>query len=191
MRDLNRFWQSLERIQGLKAAPAFWAELCGPHFSLIRPYLQATDTIGALYPCPHPSSGHCPRRIVDYGEGHYAAICRDPYKVCPDLTLEPRDVVVHELGVGCCGLRAGPRGAAWHPMAATCGAGRWDVGCWDFVSAEHSRAKPVFLIVLPATARFRGAVERLLFDLPGRSLSWRQRTVIAAWRSRNMPNAGD
>lgn len=164
MRDLNRFWQSLERVRGLKAVPAFWRELCGPDFDLIRQHLRATDIIGALYPCPHPSSGHCPRRIVDYGDGHYAAVCRDPYKVCPDVPLEPRDVVVHELGLaGLTQSLAAPLGIrAQAPVAR--GDGTWAVG----ISVRpDSRGQPVFLIVLPAAARFRAAVERLLFDVPG------------------------
>ncbi len=164
MRDLNRFWRSLERIQGLRAVPAFWAELCGPDFDLIRSHLQATDSIGALYPCPHPSSGHCPRRIVDYGNGHYAAICRDPHKVCPDVPLQASDVVVHELGLaGFMKALAAPLGIRWQPPAPR-GDGTWAVG----ISVRpDSRGQPVFLIVLPAMARFRAAVERLLFDVPG------------------------
>ena len=164
MRDLSRFWQSLERVRGLKAVPAFWRELCGPDFDLIRPHLKATDTVGALYPCPHPSSGHCPRRIVDRGDGDYAAVCRDPYKVCPDLTLEPRDVVVHELGLaGFMQALAAPLGMRWQAPVAR-GDGTWAVG----ISARpDTRVQPVFLIVLPAAARFRAAVERLLFDVPG------------------------
>ena len=164
MRDLSRFWQSLERVRGLKAVPAFWRERCGPDFDLIRLHLRATDIIGALYPCPHPSSGHCPRRIVDYGGGHYAAVCRDPYKVCPDVPLEPRDVVVHELGLaGFMQALAAPLGIrAQAPVAR--GDGTWAVG----ISVRpDSHGQPVFLIVLPAAARFRAAVERLLFDVPG------------------------
>lgn len=164
MRDLNRFWRSLERVQGLKAVPAFWAELCGPDFELIRPHLQATDIIGALYPCPHPSSGHCPRRIVDHGNGHYAAVCRDPYQVCPDVQLEAHDVVVHELGLaGFMKAIAAPLGIRWQAPAAR-GDGTWAVG----ISVRpDSRGHPVFLIVLPEAARFRAAIERLVFDVSG------------------------
>jgi hypothetical protein len=164
MRDLSRFWQSLERVRGLKAVPAFWRELCGPDFDLIRPHLRATDIIGALYPCPHPSSGHCPRRIVDYGDGHYAAVCRDPYKVCPDVPLEPRDVVVHELGLaGFTQSLAAPLGIRGQGPV-TRGDGTWAVG---ISVRSDSRGQPVFMIVLPTAARFRAAVERLLFDVPG------------------------
>lgn len=164
MRNLNRLWCSLERIPALKAIPAFWEVHCGPDFDLVRPHLRATDDIGSLYPCPHPSSGHCPRRIVDYGESHYAAICRDPYKVCPDLPLEPRDVVVHELGlVGFTQALAAPLGIRWQAPIAR-GDGTWAVGT---SIRPDSRGQPVFLIVLPVADRFRAAVERLLFNVPG------------------------
>lgn len=164
MRDLSRFWQSLERVRGLKAVPAFWRELCGPDFDLIQPHLRATDTIGALYPCPHPSSGHCPRRIVDYGDGHYAAMCRDPYKVCADVPLQAHDVVVHELGLaGFMKALAAPLGIRWQAPAAR-GDSTWAVG----ISVRpDSRGQPAFLIVSPAPTRFRAALERLLFDVPG------------------------
>jgi hypothetical protein len=148
----------------LKAVPAFWAELCGPHFDLIRPHLQATDTVGALYPCPHPSPGHCPRRIIDYGDGRYAAICRDPYKVCADVPLEPRDVVVHELGLaGFMQALAAPLGIRWQAPVAR-GDGTW--ACGISVRPETS-GQPVFLIVVPAARRFRAALERLLLDVSG------------------------
>jgi len=164
MRDLNRFWRSCERVTGLQAIPAFWEEYCGPHFDLVRPYLRATDTIGSIYPCPHPSPGHCPRRIVDYDDGHYAAICRDPHKVCADVPLETRDVLVHELELsGFTEALAGPVGFRWRQPTSR-GDGTWSVG----ISVRpETRGQPVFLIVLPATARFRAALERLLFDVPG------------------------
>ena len=44
------------------------------------------------------------------------------------------------------------------------GDGTWAVG----ISVRpETRGQPVFLIVLPAAPRFRAAVERLLFDVPG------------------------
>jgi len=101
MNDLSRFWRSLERVHGLHAIRAFWALYCGPHFDLIRPHLRATDLIGGNYPCPYPSPGHCPRRIIDLGDGQFEAICCDPYKVCPDVPLRqaqsaPSDRFLHK-----------------------------------------------------------------------------------------------
>ena len=164
MRDLNRFWHSLERVSGLQAIPAFWAEYCGPHFELVRPHLRATDTVGGLYPCPYPSAGHCPRRIVDYGDGSYAALCRDPHKVCPEVPLQPRDVVVQELRIG--GFMqtlAAPLGFRWQPPVLR-GDCTWAIG---ISLRQETRGQPVFLLVVPATPRFRAAMERLLLDVPG------------------------
>ena len=164
MRDLNRFWQSLERVPGQRAVPASWESFCGSEVSLIQPHLRATDTIAALYPCPHPSSGHCPRRVIDCGDGQYAAICRDPHRVCPDVTLAPRDAVVHELDIaGFVQRIAAPIGLRCQPPDAR-GDGTWAVGT---SSHGETRGQPMFLIILPETERFRAAVERLLFNVPG------------------------
>jgi len=164
MRDLNRLWQSLERVPGLKAVPAFWAEFCGPRFDLVCPHLRATDTIGAIYPCPHPSSGHCPRRIVDYGDGQYGAICRDPHRVCSDVQLEAREVVVHELDIAAFAQTFAAAVGIRCRAPVVRGDGVWAVGT---SVRPDTRGQPVFLIVLPAVERFRAAVERLLFDVPG------------------------
>ena len=164
MRELNRFWHSLERVSGLQAVPAFWAEYVGPHFELLRPHLCATDIVGGAYPCPHPSPGHCPRRIVDYGDGNYAALCQDPYKVCPDVPLHARDVVVQELNIG--GLMqklAAPIGFRWQAPVRR-GDCTWAIG--TSLRGETQR-QPVFLIVLPAAIRFRAALERLILDVSG------------------------
>ena len=164
MRDLNRFWHSFERVSGLQAIPAFWAEYAGPHFELLRPHLCATDIVGGLYPCPHPSPGHCPRRIVDYGDGSYAALCRDPYKVCPDVPLQARDVVVQELNIG--GLMqklAVPLSFRWQAPVRR-GDFTWAIGT---SLRRETLGHPVFLIVLPSATRFRAALERLILDVPG------------------------
>ena len=78
MRTLSHLWRSLETIPGLLAIPAFWEAYCGPDIDIIRPHLRVTDMEGALYPCPKQRVGYCPRRIVDYGDGEFAALCRDP-----------------------------------------------------------------------------------------------------------------
>lgn len=164
MRNLNRFWQSLERVPGPKDVPAFWEAHCESDYDLMRPHLRATDTIGSLYPCPHPSSGHCPRRIVDCGNGQYAAICRDPHRVCSDVALAPREVLVHELDIaGLLQRIAAPIGLRFQQPVPR-GDGTWAVGT---SSRGDTRGQPVFLIILPETARFRVAVERLMFNVPG------------------------
>jgi hypothetical protein len=71
---------------------------------------------------------------------------------------------VHELGLeGFTRLLAEPVGFRWQQPTPR-GDGTWAVG----ISVRpETRGQPVFLIVLPATPRFRAALERLLFDVPG------------------------
>src|SRR5437867_12145043 len=97
MRPLTRLWRSLEAIPGLIAAPALWEAYCGPDFDVIRPHLRPTETMGSIYPCPRMGTGHCSRRIVDYGDGGIAAICRDPHQVCDTVKLTALDALLHEV----------------------------------------------------------------------------------------------
>ena len=164
MRDLSRFWRSLERVQGLQAIPAFWAAYCEPHFDLIRPHLRATDAIGALYPCPYPSPGHCPRRIVEYGDGQFEAICRDPYKVCPDVPLTSKDVVVQALDVGSfTRTLADVLGIRWQPPEKRAGRA-WGIG---LSKRRKSLNQPAFFVAESGQSEFRGTVLELLANVPG------------------------
>lgn len=164
MNDLSRFWRSLERVHGLHAIPAFWALYCGPHFDLIRPYLRATDLIGGNYPCPYPSPGHCPRRIIDLGDGQFEAICCDPYKVCPDVPLTGKDVVVQALDVGSfTRMLADVLGIRWQPPERRAGC-VWGIG---LSKRRKSLNQPVFFVVESRQSDFRGAVLELLASVPG------------------------
>lgn len=164
MRDLAHFWQSLERVPGLAAVPAFWQTHCGTDYPLIQPWLAATATVGAIYPCPYPSVGHCPRRIVDYGSGVYAALCRDPHKVCPDVPLTPREVLLHELDVGALVAAVAPLLGVRSQPPALRGDATWAIGTSKLRSTY---GQPVFLIIVPQSARFLAALEQMLFDVPG------------------------
>lgn len=164
MRSLAHFWQSLERVPGLAAVPAFWQTGRGPDYALIQPWLAATATVGAIYPCPYPSAGHCPRRIVDYGNGLYAALCREPHKVCPDVPLTPREVLLHELDVGVLVAAVAPILGVRPQPPVPRGDTTWAIGTSKLWSTH---GQPVFLIVVPQTARFLAALEKLLFDVPG------------------------
>jgi hypothetical protein len=99
MRKLIRLWQALERIPGLCDVRASWQHHCGADYPLIQPHLRPTDDLAARYPCPHPHDADCPRAIVDYGDGVFAAICRHPHKLCEDVTLSARDALVHRLDI--------------------------------------------------------------------------------------------
>jgi hypothetical protein len=160
MRELAHFWQSLERV----TVPAFWQAYCGSDYALVRPWLGATERMGAIYPCPYPSDGHCPRRIIDYGSGVYAALCRDPHKVCPDVPLTPREVLLHELDVGALVAEVAPLLGVRPQPPALRGDATWAIGTSKLRSTH---GQPVFLIIVPQETRFLAALEKLLFDVPG------------------------
>ena len=166
MRPLSRLWQSLETIPGLLAIPAFWEAYCGPDIAAIRPHLRVTGTEGALYPCPKPRVGYCPRKIVDYGNGEFAAICRDPHQICEKVTLTQRDVLLQELDVASfSGVLARALGIRWQEPVSR-GDGTWGIGLSD---RRDTRARPVFLVLLPETGRFLGVVHALLLTCLGPS----------------------
>lgn len=164
MRTLRHLWRSLESIPGLLAIPAFWEAHCGPDIDLVRPHLRVTDMEGSLYPCPKPHVGYCPRKIVDYGNGDFAAICRDPYETCERVTLTQRDVLLQQLDIASIARAlAGPLGVRWQEPVPR-GDGTWGIGVSE---RRDSRSHPVFLVVLPETARFVAVVQRLLLNMAG------------------------
>ncbi len=164
MRTLDRLWRSLETIPGLLAVPAFWEVHCGPDIDLIRPHLRVTDMESSVYPCPKPHAGYCPRQIVDYGNGEFAARCRDPYEICERVTLTQCDVLLQRLDVaGFSRMIAGPLSIRWQPPVDR-GDFTWGIG----VSADaDSPNRPAFLFLLPETARFLAALQALLIRVPG------------------------
>jgi hypothetical protein len=164
MRTLSHLWRSLETIPGLLAIPAFWEAYCGPDVDVIRPHLRVTDMEGALYPCPKQRVGYCPRRIVDYGDGEFAALCRDPYQICERVPLTQRDVLLQELEVASFAKTlAGPLGIRWQGPVSR-GDGTWGIGLSD---RRDTRTRPVFLVLLPETGRFVAVVHRLLLTVSG------------------------
>lgn len=164
MRTLSHLWRSLETIPGLLAIPAFWEAYCGPDIDIIRPHLRVTDMEGALYPCPKQRVGYCPRRIVDYGDGEFAALCRDPYQICERVPLTQRDVLVQELEVASFArMLAGPLGIRWQGPVSR-GDGTWGIGLSD---RRDTRTRPVFLVLLPETGRFVAVLHRLLVNVSG------------------------
>jgi len=164
MRTLSHLWRSLETIPGLLAISAFWEAYCGPDIDVIRPHLRVTDTEGALYPCPKQRVGYCPRRIVDYGDGEFAALCRDPYQICERVPLTQRDVLLQELEVASFAkMLAGPLGIRWQGPVSR-GDGTWGIGLSD---RRDTRTRPVFLMLLPETGRFVAVLHRLLVNVSG------------------------
>lgn len=164
MKTLERFWRSLESIHGLLAIPAFWEARCGDGMDLLRPHLRVTDMEGSLYPCPERPIGYCPRRIVDYGDGEYAALCRDPYKLCETVPLTRNDVLLRQLDIASfTRMLAQPLGIRWHaPVSRACGA--WAIG---LSGRKETRNQPVLLAIFPETDRFVATLRTLLLSLDG------------------------
>ncbi len=164
MRPLSRLWQSLEALPGLAAIPAFWEFHCGADVELLRPHLRVTDMEDGSYPCPRPGWPHCPRRIVDYGNGQYSALCRDPHGLCERIELTRRDVLIHELDLAAfTRALAAPLGIHWQSPKE-----RHDgIFAIGLSTRRETRAQPVFLAILPDSARFRASVQQLLLGQSG------------------------
>ena len=163
MRKLTLLWQALERIPGLCDVLASWQLHCGADYPLIQPYLRPTDDFGARYPCPHPHDADCPRAIVDYGDGLFAAVCRHPHQFCEDVTLSAKDALVHRLDIE----------AALTPLASALAVrmqglqvrapGVWALG----VSTSRSaRNHPVFFFAFSRCRDFRAALHEVALSCP-------------------------
>jgi len=166
MRKLSKLWRSLDRVAGQLAIPATWALEAGDDFEFLRPHLGPTDMVGAIYPCPH-RYGNCPRKIVDYDDGEFAAICRDHHQPCERVPLTAKEALVHDLDLA----------AFLQPILRALGIRReepqkrgfatWSVG----LSARRSSMnQPAFLIIAHRTEIFESAVSDLLLDVTGQFL---------------------
>ena len=160
IRKLTHLWRSLETVPGLCTVPAWWEDGCPEDYALIRPHLHSTDDCGATYPCPNAQDGDCPRNIVDYGDGTYAAICRHPLRLCGDVPLSTSDVVVRQLDLAgllrkCLEL-LGIRPQELRNSAA----GVWELG---LSISQATRGQPTYLLVFSNGSAFRSACRDLFF----------------------------
>jgi lambda repressor-like predicted transcriptional regulator len=161
MRKLLRLWRALEGIPGLLAVPEVWRQECGEDFDYARPYLQPTDRIGGRYPCPNSFSG-CPRRIIDYDEDEFAAICQDEHKRCERVPLTRREALIHRLDLAGL-LQPVLRAVSIRPQSVAQHApGVWAIGLSE---QAHSRNFPVYFLLAHSASTHRAAVERLLLDI--------------------------
>jgi hypothetical protein len=164
MRKLTRLWQALEQIPGLCDISANWEHHCGDDYPLIQPHLRPTDDFGTVYPCPHPRDAHCPRRIVDYEDGTFAALCRHPHKLCEQVPLTTRQALLYTLDLT----------SLLKPIAQTLGL-RWQkpalrfAGVWAIgVSARtNTRNQTTFLQVQGRQSAFLEGVRQLLIEIAG------------------------
>lgn len=167
MRRLPKLWRSLDRITGQLAVPAVWEAESGEDFEFLRLNLRPTDMVGSLYPCPRRRNGYCPRKIVDYGDGEFAAICRDPHDPCERILLAPREALLHELDLGAF-LEPVLRATSIRQEALNKrGFGTWSLG----LSARRSSTnQPAFLLISHSKDAFESAVNALLLDVAGQFL---------------------
>jgi lambda repressor-like predicted transcriptional regulator len=161
MRKLRKIWRALEGIPGLLAVPEVWRQECGEDFDYARPYLQPTDRIGGRYPCPNSFSG-CPRRIIDYGDDVFAAICQDEHQRCERVPLTRREALIHRLDLSGL-LQPVLQAAAIRPQSmAQHSPGVWAAGLSE---QTHTRNFPVYFLLVHSGSTHRTAVERLLLDI--------------------------
>jgi hypothetical protein len=164
MTKLEHLWSALEDVTDLLAIPAMWREACGTDFGLIEASLHPTSKRSGIYPCPFSNGYMCPRRIVNYNHDEIAAICQDPHKICPDLSLNGSDVVLHSLDL--LGFVrpilevAGIRNPQMEPRAP----GVWNIGL--AVSGDLT-LQPAYLLVFGGKEEFATAAQSLMFDIEG------------------------
>jgi hypothetical protein len=155
-------WSALEDIPDLLAIPAVWRDACSAEFGLIEASLQPTSKLSGIYPCPFPNGHSCPRRIVDHGDGEIAAICQDPHRICSDLSLKPRDVVLHGLDLygfmrpilEVAGIR--------NPQMESRAPGVWNIG---LAVGRDLAIQPAYLLVFGGAAEFSNAAQSLTFEV--------------------------
>lgn len=161
MRKLPRLWRAIEGIPGLLAVLEVWRQECGEDFEVVAPHLKPTGRIGGRYPCPN-SFADCPRRIIDYDEDEFAAICQDEHQRCERVPLTRREALIHRLDLGGL-LQPVLRAAAIRPQSmAQHAPGVWAVGLSE---QAHSRNFPAYFLLAHAASSHRAAVERLLLDM--------------------------
>jgi lambda repressor-like predicted transcriptional regulator len=162
MRKLLKLWRALEGIPGLLAVPEVWRQECGGDFDYAKPYLKPTGRIGGRYPCPNSFDG-CPRRIIDYGDDEFAAICQDEHERCERVPLTRREALIHRFDLGGL-LQPVLRAAAIRPQSITEHApGVWAAGLSE---QAHSRNFPTYFLLAHSASAHQAAVERLLLDTP-------------------------
>ncbi len=163
MRPLTRLWRALESIPGLLEVPAWWEHFCGDDFPVIQPHLLPTDVFGHRYPCPrYPRDGECPRRIVDYGDCEFAAICRHSHQFCERIPLTPKDALIHAIDMA---KFAGALAPALkiRPQKLRDFGGVREIG----VSiAPATRNCPVFLAIVTSMDQLQRSLHELLLSHP-------------------------
>jgi len=165
MRSLTRLWLAIEDISDLLALPAVWAEKCGTDdFARIERFLSPTKDRSARYPCPHPAGYNCPRLIIGDDGGPFEALCQDPHKICLDLPLGLKDVLLHELDLLGFIKPALVAVGVRNPQLERRGHGVWNVG---LAVGGDLVLQAAYLLVFGGAEDFAQAAMSLANDLDG------------------------
>src|SRR5687767_8098390 len=99
MRNLGRFWRTLERFPGCSAAELEWKRSLGEEFALVARFLRRTgETVSSVW-CPSPWGEYCPRRVIRHADGSIVAVCGEAPRRCDSLGLTRSDIAVRALDV--------------------------------------------------------------------------------------------
>jgi hypothetical protein len=159
----TRLWRALEAIPGLQDVPAWWEHFCGDEFPLIQPYLLPTNVRGHRYPCPrYPRDSQCPRRIIHYGDGEFAAICQHRHQLCERIPLTPKDALIHTLDVARLAAALAPA-LRIRPQKPREFCGLWEIGVSIAPATRHS---PAFLAVANSVDQLQRSLHELLLSHP-------------------------
>lgn len=164
MKKLEHLWKAIEDIPGLLAIRAAWRNASRADFGLIAASLQPTAKFSGTYPCPYPNGHSCPRRIVNYGDDEVAAICQDPHRICPDLSLSVKDALLYELDLFGFIKPVLEAAGVRNPQLALRTHGVWNVG---LAIAGDLSFQPAYLLVLSETEAFDRAAQSLMFEIEG------------------------
>jgi hypothetical protein len=92
MRDLKRFWRSLEILGGCATVTREWTQMLGDEYQLARQFLRPSGELATFF--PHPDPGICIYRVVTHGPDNHVAVCDETGET---LTLSTEAIVIHQL----------------------------------------------------------------------------------------------
>lgn len=102
---IPKFWTALDKLSEAAASRRDWSILLGNEFDWLvadepdcaLPLIRSVGTLAETIGCPSPGGDGCPRRIVHHADGRIRAVCGDSLKLCDDLDLERRDIMLYAL----------------------------------------------------------------------------------------------
>ena len=92
MRELRRFWRSLETLPGGAAVGEQWKRLLGEEYDLARTFFRPAGERVLAFPHRDPDLGYY--RVVSHGPDDHVGVCDETGE---RITLSAADLVVEEL----------------------------------------------------------------------------------------------